>query len=1151
MVERSNVDAQLQSGTRISNMKRTTQDNDAPGVSTEEDIRLHSHTDDEDDIERRLGAIDSRLGSSPSFSGAAHDLLGKTINEVSPQDNATETLYDLPPDSPGDRPAHGTNIEPLFQRKSRSRSSRGPLESQYVNASERISVSQAPTTEKRKEPNVGNRTVSLDPKERKVSFAEQKKISTEHAASTLIPHSSNANGGEVFKSIQGAASINKRVEVVADSADRIAQLLEAESFIETQPESPTVAYHPNAPRLIEDPSREVSSLENRPQAAEKSQATGNSSISAIKQRATDTTTFEEVSLTASSKTTLNDWTVDSNSPADSREVAGGHAVKILPFEHAPSVDSASASSSAVSSAENLLALVEETNDVAVFEDLKPKSSMFPHPTSGNLTSVSSFPSAELLQDNHVPPAAVSNSATVRSETEPLDGTSRLSMFEGSPVSTNLESGQVSETRMELGLNDNGSDGRTQQSRKLSWNDHGENEKLVRKGIAGSEVQAFVQPGVSAAFDVGGTSFGEGVRESEFSDDANRGTGQKQSPINHAKVLLESLRKAETHVADNTFHTDIDNELSQARSSAPKTNGGNTAINQHSHVSHIEGELGDDESAFTEIEELQAAVDRVKQTNNSVWEASLASIENLRHHQSSQIGQLSRLRGERNSALRQVRSLQEQLQRESEAHREEVQRRSNAEKESIEEIEKVKAERSEVVKIAEEAIATQADLERRLAELQEDVRAQEAKSIDVEQFQLVQEKFLRAEKELCGANERISGFEVEMEGRDAAIDELQEAVEKSLILEREMSEERNRSRIELARLSKEAQQAQSQQNELAKLRVEVPRLQALVDTARSSVRNVQADSSREIQQQGQTIQSLRSEAATANLQHEDLKAESTLYREKSEDELFRLRQEISRLRAENEDLRRRLEEMEQQQNNEEENKASHDEELESTRQELARRVDDVQELTSNLKELLNEKEQSKSKMTKMESSLSCFRDETRLRVEQLVKHRDEAASWLERTVQENQALTARNSELELALHQQSRSETGHEQLDSLAQENRNLARANRELSSKLDRSRSEQTAPSMRLPRVSGQTPENETRRTDLEQAEELAAYLALSTKARLDGVSYFDGGGDYFELQEKIEALEDAKDEDVFGLKSRIKALERRMTRGTRTRGRS
>ena len=61
-------------------------------------------------------------------------------------------------------------------------------------------------------------------------------------------------------------------------------------------------------------------------------------------------------------------------------------------------------------------------------------------------------------------------------------------------------------------------------------------------------------------------------------------------------------------------------------------------------------------------------------------------------------------------------------------------------------------------------------------------------------------------------------------------------------------------------------------------------------------------------------------------------------------------------------------------------------------------------------------------------------------------------------------------------------------------------------------------------------------RSDLERAEDVAAYLALQVKAKLNGRNTNRDN-----LHDKLYALEDAKDEEIYQLKARIKALERRI----------
>lgn len=604
----------------------------------------------------------------------------------------------------------------------------------------------------------------------------------------------------------------------------------------------------------------------------------------------------------------------------------------------------------------------------------------------------------------------------------------------------------------------------------------------------------------------------------------------------------------------------------------------------------------DLNVINEIDQLKAAVDKVKQTNISVWQASLASIDNLRYFQSSQQETLAKLLGERNEASKEIEQLESDLERQSESHRlTMIQLEDNVEVARAE-IEKIKFDRGEVVKIAEEAIATQAELEQRVTDLEQELSSQIAGSVPRSHYDGLEQRNSLLRRELDEARSQVVQYKEEIGDRNITISELQFSLK---LLEKErkqLGDELSTCKAEIESLNVAIASAHAAKSEANALRTEMARLTKEIQAIQSTNSDREAELLRELEVKHDDVQQWKREAESANMELAAVQDETHAEIATRQNDISRLREQIERLQDENFANMAKLRDNEQRFADLQVNRDDIVQEMEQARFALDSRVSDVQDLTSNLKNLLFEKEKHQAKMDRMERALAAFQDETRSRVEKVVRHRNEAASLLEKTVNENKLLVETNQQLQdtvehLQLEQDDAQTRAREvsaetknRLDVAMKENVALAEANQQLRVEIERlwsgrySSGDRNRGSIenlfRLEHLfdargghssktlrSGLRSEFELEgafdrpgalgsrgapidHSDLQRAEEVAACLAFAAKSAMETNST-----ETHLLKENLFALEDAKDEEINALKSRIKSLERRLGGTDRRRG--
>lgn len=441
---------------------------------------------------------------------------------------------------------------------------------------------------------------------------------------------------------------------------------------------------------------------------------------------------------------------------------------------------------------------------------------------------------------------------------------------------------------------------------------------------------------------------------------------------------------------------------------------------------------------------------------------------------------------------------------------------------------VLAEKREVVKIAEEAIMTQAELEERVLELECHHSRQELNANTVQP----ESDFSRS---LRVIDDEVAVHKNEIGSSDTKLMVLQNRL---------MQSERERERLEVEVISRQREYEQL----LSKCDYYVDRDDVPISVQEDDLRRL-------LIAKDSNIVGLTEDKE--KLTHEMTK----LMDERSAliEQLEELEKELSFVKTERDDMAAKKDVAIDTQE-------SLMQELEETRLELDCRLSDVQELSSSIKKLLHEKEESDALNERMEQALSSFESETRFRLDRVLDDRREAKSLLENTLRDNAKLAETIKGLRESLESM-RQESEDDRLryhqdktalESLERENSLLREQNREMRSALEESEGRphdyDPAPQSESHHNMRSADDREDRygggqlreigsratrdkyeptkvlspmSTSSLRAEDVAAFVALTTKASLD---------------EKIllSSIGDAKDAEIEALRLRIRLLERR-----------
>lgn len=540
-----------------------------------------------------------------------------------------------------------------------------------------------------------------------------------------------------------------------------------------------------------------------------------------------------------------------------------------------------------------------------------------------------------------------------------------------------------------------------------------------------------------------------------------------------------------------------------------------------------------DACLYEIDELEAAVDEVRRTNSSVWQASLASIENLRKFQASQKGAMMLLANERDEAQERCRTLERKLQQSEESHRQRL-RSKEAEVGHLQtEVSEVKAVRQEVVRIAEEAISTQAELEAKVVELQSWI--QNSVSINVHESVVRERDSFRLQVER--AHEKESKTSDIIEEQKEVIAEIKEKWSQKDLecrkLENDLLSERHSNSLQRQQIQslndKHEEKEESFRNQIVELDKEL-------EVANDHISNLAAENKRILKVHEATEQEQVDELNAKDSQLRIAKEKAASNNALWEKDRHQLQSEIMALRNQMNASQSLTSELEKEHKKVKDERETVQQILSKTETELENRVKDISELSRAVEVLLVQKEKDRKKVAEMEASLTSFRENTRSRVETVVRHRKEAAVLLEKTLAENKSLQATNEELtkkvealvhEFASEQPRRFDVEYEQnhLPSILGDiDDDSGRVGRRAIGEVARTRQDHastTAPAS----------------NDAADIMDLTAHLALSAKNQTRHTS-----GSTKQIYSTIYTLDEAKDDELSALKRRIKALERKTT---------
>ena len=604
----------------------------------------------------------------------------------------------------------------------------------------------------------------------------------------------------------------------------------------------------------------------------------------------------------------------------------------------------------------------------------------------------------------------------------------------------------------------------------------------------------------------------------------------------------------------------------------------------------------------EIDQLQAAVNNVKQTNISVWQSSLDSINNLRYFQTAHQEALAQLLVEKEFAKKEIERLEAELN-----HRSEVYIRSQANFEveldaAISKIAKVEMDKAEVVKIAEEAIGMQSELEQKVGELEKELSNVIASSISRQDYESLERLNEELQTDLNETKYQSSKVRDELDESKRTLSQLERSVENLETANNKLADEVSARQNEVSSLHQLLREAQSAENDAIESSIEVHRLNDELRATESRHRIQLQELIRDNKLKDEYVTESRQEAEVLKLELSALQEEASAEAAKHETEVSNLQQEIEQLRIKYLDYPAKLHEYERELSSLQSERIDLIRDSQEAKASLQSRVADVRDLTDSLKGLLSDLDDEKAKNLKMENALASFQEETRSRVEIVVRHRNEAVSLLEKTVDENKSLVDVNAalqgEIESLRQDQNKMELQmrkhhaeyNSKLENVTNENRTLSRSNQQLIEEISELRKSYTAnrgkdihaaeplhfrrdsrnafhpqPSLdrydnivessrRLYEKDTVDPldheyEHDDDRTGVLEgagaetaAEVVAAHIAYTAKTMIERST-----SETANLKEKIYSIEDDTDYKMHALTQRLKQLERRVSDTTRT----
>lgn len=325
------------------------------------------------------------------------------------------------------------------------------------------------------------------------------------------------------------------------------------------------------------------------------------------------------------------------------------------------------------------------------------------------------------------------------------------------------------------------------------------------------------------------------------------------------------------------------------------------------------------------------------------------------------------------------------------------------------MEAVEAGRAEVLKIAEEAIATQADLEQKVADLEDELRGIESRTAPLERLHETERSRDDAIQALRKSHTELLQVTTERDSMRLQLSELLSTLH-SVEKERDhLMLRKTEHEHEISRLQDVVQSLQSTCKDEEALRTENLQLLQELSQIKSYWSTVETDLVRQLQEREGEAQLCREEVATVKNELAQVIAGQRASSAVRERELDELREEV----AAAEDELARAKAAGEGAAQERESARLRLLELDRVKNLLSSRESDVQSLTEKLQTALEEKEAAVAKSAAFKRALSQFQESTRSRVVNFVRHRSETKSLLDRTLEENRALAEQTQKLQAA------------------------------------------------------------------------------------------------------------------------------------------
>ena len=400
--------------------------------------------------------------------------------------------------------------------------------------------------------------------------------------------------------------------------------------------------------------------------------------------------------------------------------------------------------------------------------------------------------------------------------------------------------------------------------------------------------------------------------------------------------------------------------------------------------------------FREIATLESSVDAMKNAHFDIWQTSASSIRHLKDFQLTQQQVLNDLIFQRDSAVDIARKSEDECSRKL-LEMEKLLRQKDSEILSLRDfVDSAQADRADVEKIAEEAIAAQDSLEQTVAEFERKLIAQRNSS------QAAQEEL----KQLAYSKEQVS-------------EELHDAKNEVFDLKSQLNEHHSNAtdlEMQLQRLENECKRlarANSESEELiAKLREDLhlasenhlnekeDQNRAMFDLKRENkelatkLRSREFDFEEQLESAAGGLRRCKEELQRTKEELVELKQQEKLMEGATETELASLRHQISQLKGALIRAQTERDDAEEHQERLREKCSEASQELDRTRGSLGQRLSDVEELSLSLQQALEDQEALREKLSRKEEALAQFQAETRRRVERVSKYREDAAQLVD-------------------------------------------------------------------------------------------------------------------------------------------------------------